>query len=472
MRKGADPPAGHGLAGRLAGGSVAALAIYGVGAGLAYLAQLAIARLIGAEEYGRYAYVFAWMTVAAYAAALGFDVSLLRFVPAYRAQGRHALALGVVRFAEQLVLSVGTAAALTTGAAVLLWPAAFPRPLAATFLAGAALVPVWALLWLRCARVRASGGVVTALAPERIGRDGLLLTALLVAGPLLHLPLSAAAVMAVTLAASLVALVLVSAAVRRGLQAPAGTHPEYAPRIWLGAAWPLVLIGTMEPLLNRSGVMLLGWLGPVRAAGVFAVAFNIAFLAVLPRAAVNVLFAPAAAHLFARGDREALQALMARTTGWTLLGAVAAALPLWLLAVPLLGWFGPGFTAGTTALRLLLAAQVFAAATGSQLSLLAMTGQERAAAATLAASALGGALLGALLIAPLGLTGAALGTAAALVLWNAGMAVAVQRRLHLRPAPALALRVGFAGLRRPPRTHPAPELLSMPASAGTRPDGA
>jgi hypothetical protein len=57
----------HGiLTRRLARGSAAALAIYVLGAGVSYCTQMSIARIIGADGYGLYAYVITWMTVLAY----------------------------------------------------------------------------------------------------------------------------------------------------------------------------------------------------------------------------------------------------------------------------------------------------------------------------------------------------------------------------------------------------------------------
>src|SRR5690349_4524330 len=76
--------AGAGSGHPLARASIAAFAVFTVGALLSYLAQLVTARLIGPDSYGIYAYVLAWVTLLAYFSTLGFHVSLLRFVPAYQ----------------------------------------------------------------------------------------------------------------------------------------------------------------------------------------------------------------------------------------------------------------------------------------------------------------------------------------------------------------------------------------------------
>src|ERR1700720_3287154 len=108
-----------GFSARLARGSAAAFVIYVAGAAMTYCAQLVVARTIGADGYGVYAYVFAWVTVLAYISALGCDVSLLRFVPVYRAAEAWGLLRGVIRYAGRRATWVGLSIALAGVAVVL-----------------------------------------------------------------------------------------------------------------------------------------------------------------------------------------------------------------------------------------------------------------------------------------------------------------------------------------------------------------
>lgn len=418
---------------RVARGTAAAFLVYGGSAGVSYFAQLAVARIVGPAGYGVYAYVLAWVTVLAYFCALGFDISLLRFVSAYRAQQAWGLMLGVTRFADRAVAATGFGVAFAGIAAVLTLDVV-PSEFARTFISGLALVPVLALLWVRCSTSRALGGVVVALAPDRLVRDGLLFVLVLGLGPGLGWQVDAARAMDATLLAGAVGLGLASLARQR--LAPrcfAEVEPRRDARVWMRAAGPLVVLGAVEAMMNRTGVMLLGWSGAVTDAGIYAVVFNVAFLATLPRTAANTLYAPAISELFVTNDRTALQALMTRTAVWTFLGAAAIALPLMLLAGPILSWFGHGFAAGVAAVRILLLGQVLASTAGSQLFIMTMTGHERAAAAILTVTAAGNALLGFGLIRVLGLEGAAIAASVSLVAWNVAMAVFIRRRFGLQP---------------------------------------
>ncbi|MGC1576869.1 MAG: polysaccharide biosynthesis C-terminal domain-containing protein [Beijerinckiaceae bacterium] len=427
---------------RVKRGGVAAFGIFVIGAGLTYCSQLLIARLVGADTFGIYTYVFAWMVVLAYFSALGFDVALLRFVPAYRAERAYALLKGVIQYAERRAMAV-SAGVIALGILVVLLATGTSSALRNTFLVGFFLVPVWALLWIRSSAVRAFGGVVSALAPDRMVRDGMLLAIVAVASFAFGANLDAPWVMAATLAGSIVGLVLSSLAKHRLRPRILDTlTATYSAAIWRRTALPLVIIAGAESLLNRTGVLLLGWTGHTTDAGIYGLAFNIAFLAALPRTAVNTLFAPTISHLFARKDQAMLQVLVSTSALWTLCGAAAIALVLSVLADPLLSWFGHGYEAGVPALRILLIGQVFAASLGSQLHVMNMTGHERSAAVLLVISTVVNALVSMIMIHQFGLTGAAIATTLALILWNAGMAIFIWRYLELLP--------GVLGLPRKP----------------------
>jgi len=284
--------------------------------------------------------------------------------------------------------------------------------------------------------------VVWAVAPDRLVRDGMLIGLVALAAIWLKWRIDAPQLMMATLVSSSVGLVLASLAMRRMRpRAARDVMPTYATTVWRRVALPLVLIGATEALMNRTGVLFLGWLGDTKGAGVYSLVFNIAFVVALPRTAVNTLFAPMISSLFTRNDRAMLQVLVARAATWTLGAGIPIALVLAVLAEPLLTWFGPGFEVGVPALRILVLGQVIVSSAGSQLYVMIMTGHERSAAKILLACA-GVNVVGCIvLISPFGLTGAAISTTATLVAWNVAMAVFIWRRLHFLPGLAAMFRL-------------------------------
>jgi O-antigen/teichoic acid export membrane protein len=430
-----------GKAARFASGSAAAFLVYVLGHGLALLTQLAIARQLGAGSYGMYAYVVAWMAVLAYTAMLGFNVSLVRFIPTYAARKAWPLLAGVIRYAERrvswasvLLVSAGALLVLSTGSALAI-------ELRNAFLIGFFIVPLLSLMSVRCAIVRAYGGVVSALLPMRVIREGFLF-----AFACIWLLRGDAVGPAVVVAATVVGLTLAFLFATRTMyrhqpQALNGAKPQYDARAWRQATFPMFIVTAVEALFDKTGVLMLGFAGASQEAGIFALVFNMAMLVVLPRTAVDTIFAPTIARLYAEERYTEVQSMIVRASLLSLAGAACVVVVLAVIADPVLGWFGSDFAAGRTPLTILLMGQLFAAAGGSQLSVLAMTGNEADAARNLVLSALVNALLCAALVSLFGMTGAAIATAAALVVWNLLMAFDIRRKLRLWP--------GVVGLFRP-----------------------
>jgi O-antigen/teichoic acid export membrane protein len=415
--------------------SAGAFAVLVTGAGISYLTQVATARLLGAESFGVYAYVLAWVTVLAYLSTLGFHVSLLRLVSTYRAQVDWPRARGVIRFARLGAATTGTLLALGGAAAILVVGGLEPE-LSTSFLIGLAAAPLLALQFVGAATVRVFGSVISALTPERLVRDGLalaLLAALIFSGACRT---GAPAAMLALFGSAAGTLWLVTRLARRArppeLQR---ARPRFAMRNWVRPTLPLSVIMAADVTMSRCGVIVLGLVGDTAVAGVFAAAFALATLVALPRMAVAAAFAPTVADLHARGDRAGLQALAVRAARLSLSGAACVAAPLMLAAPELLTLFGKDFAAGAPAVAILIFGQLVAAAAGPQQHMITMTGREAAGAAMQAGGALFSVALCFALARPLGVVGAAAASSAGVIAWNVAMAVFVLRCLGLRPGP-------------------------------------
>lgn len=421
---------------RLLTTSSCAFAVLVIGAAVGCAVQLGTVRLIGAESFGVYAYVIAWVTVLAYISTLGFHTSLLRLLPGYRVDGDWARAHGATRFAFGGAALVGTVvAALAIGATVLLYGTEGELPRA--LLIGAAVVPLMTLRLVGAAAVRAFGGVIVSMLPERILRDTfafLVLAAIVLSGVA---PSDAISAMGAALAAALITLLFVRRflVTRRPAELMSAT-PVYARRDWLRPALPLTLILLADTLMSRVGILILGLRGDTLEAGIYAVAFSLALLVAMPRMALAALFAPTVSALYARRDMDGLQLLVARSAALSLGSTLIIALCLIGGAPLLLPWFGPDFMAAAPVLAVLVVGQLTSAAAGPQQHLLTMTGHERQGATLMVAAATGAVLGGALLCIPFGMMGVAVAATLSMLGWNIAMAVFLNRRLNIRPGVA------------------------------------
>jgi O-antigen/teichoic acid export membrane protein len=197
--------------------------------------------------------------------------------------------------------------------------------------------------------------------------------------------------------------------------------------------------------------------------GTYAAVGRLAQVILLFLTSVNLLFAPFAAELYARRERARLDGLFKSATRWALAATLPAAIILAVAPEQALRAFGPDFTGGESALRIMLAGQLVNVATGSVGFVLIMVGRT---GLDLLDNAIGVVLLAALAV-PLadshGMEGAALAAAVTFAVVNVLRLVQVRSVVGIQPYTA-----DYARLLIPAAACAAASLLAHAATSGDR----
>jgi O-antigen/teichoic acid export membrane protein len=426
---------GRGLVGNLASGRVDAAGTYvlQVGSlGLGFLSQLAVARLAGISGYGTYSYALAWSAMVVQPSLLGLDRVLIRELATYRQARAFGLMRGLLRRSDQVAVVVAVAFAALVAAVAL--PVS-DSAMRASVALGLLTIPLAALGRVRQAALQGLKHASVAQLTQSVGRTVYFLVfigaALAVAGSTHLHPETAVVMQALAFAA---AVVTGSIAIRRVLpREVVRSAPEFEGRKWAKSLPPLAFLTALAILNGQIGVIMLGAMGSAADTGRFNAALRSAALVSLALGAVGQVMAPRVSALYATGDRRAIERLLARGTRAASVLALPPALFLTLVGAWFLGLFGHGFREGSTALAILVAGQVFNAATGAVGMALVMTRHEKSVIMATVSGTCLNLVLCVLLIPGLGPTGAATATAASMVLINVLLMVAVVKKLQIRP---------------------------------------
>jgi O-antigen/teichoic acid export membrane protein len=173
----------------------------------------------------------------------------------------------------------------------------------------------------------------------------------------------------------------------------------------------------------------------------YAAAARISQILLLFLTSLNLVFAPFAADLHARGQRERLDELFKRSTRWALAATLPLLIVLFVSADDVLQAFSSRFELGEGALRILLAGQAANVATGSVGFILIMTGFT---GLDLLDNLFGTALLVGLaagLTAAFGIEGTATAAAASIAALNLLRLAQVRRRVGIQPYERAYLRL-------------------------------
>jgi len=387
------------------------------GAGILFGLHVLLARLLGVTQYGIYIYALTWANILVIASLLGSNTALVRFVAAYKAQGKWGLLRGIVRRSTQCVFVFSLLIGGIGGVTVWFLRDRIGRDEAATFGVALILLPVLALVRLREASLRALKRVVRSQLPTTIIRPLLLGAMLSGLYFCLRQPLLAIHAMAIDCVAVFAAFVIGALWLVRELpEQVRGAEPIYADREWLKVSLPLLLIDGMFVVLNQTDIIMLGVIRGSQEAGIYSAASHISSLATFALIAVNMILAPMISELHHTGKKQDLQRII------TVSGRFVLCL------------FGSAFPVAFVPLLILLSGQIVNALAGSVGLIMIMTGNQNQAGAIVAVSAAVNIMLNALLIPLLGLTGAAISTAFTMVLWNIAMFIFVRSRLGISPS--------------------------------------
>jgi O-antigen/teichoic acid export membrane protein len=418
------------LKGRIARGSVGTLALKVGNAGLGFVTSVVLARVLGADGFGVYAFVLSWVGILSIIAALGLQQLLAREVAVYVAQRQWALLRGLMRWSTIAVIGSSIAVSCLAVAVSLKYHTTIDESYFPAILAVPFLLPLMTLNQMRQHTLRGLHVITFGQLPDLLLRPLLLL--LFICGAWAYLKQQFTAVTALSLAAAAAAVTLgVGTSLLRKVAPPeikTGLR-LYAAKKWLKSAVPLLIVSGMYTVVAYTDVVMVGSLLGAQAVGIYRAASRLAELVGFASMAITAPLGPMVAVLYQSLEIDKLQRLTTKATR----ALVAFALPMAAILVIsgpwLLHLFGPVFTVGKYALWILTIGRIIAAITGPVGMFLIMTGYERDAAVGIGASAIANVVLNAILIPKVGLEGAAVATATTQGAWAIYLSVRFYRRV-------------------------------------------
>ncbi len=417
-------------------GAVISIALDVGGLGLAYVLQIALARSLGVDAYGQYAYAIAIVFTLAVPLQLGLNIGLLRFLPEYRSSNDDARARGLITYC--FMLPVSLTAALILLVAMVRWQ------LEGSIGFDIFTVTVLALPGVVAASLcvhtgRALGRFVGVKAIQEIGRPALLIGSVLVVG-FAGVSLDAAMAIGLFGVCSVLVTLAQSWAMKRALKdCVHGSKAVYESERWLRTSLPFTLTAGSAILLQHTDILMVGLLGPSSDVGIYAAASRLSNLVLLPLVGINMLAAPAYARLFSLNDPTAMQTLARRLAHAMFWPALSIAFGLIIFGSTLLSGFGEAFESGYLVMSVLTGAALLNVGCGSVGYLANMIGEQMRVAGVRVVAILINACLNAVAIPVLGLMGAALSTAIAVFVTNVWLHEVVSRRQGTRTSIISAL---------------------------------
>jgi len=388
-------------------------------AGFAFLNAIILARVLGPKGYGAFANAMAWVSLLTIPATFGFGILLVRDTAIYRSQGQWSLLKGLLRFSNNFVLILSVFLSLSAAVvANYLFAAPDQAMMRHTIWIALGMLPVLALYNLREATTRGLEYVIRARLPGMLVRPGLLLAGVICLYYFWPNHLEPSTAMAVNVAAGVTALGLGIFFLRKLLPPEVKTAtPEYTPRPWLKAAFPMLVYGGAQIVLGQTDIVMLGAMRGAHDVGLYAVANRLAFLLIYVMMASNMILMPVMARLYANREIKRLQKILTQVVRLSFFLVLPFGIGLIFFGQKILNIFGPEFINAQPALIVLAIGRIIDlfVGVGTGILLLTVAGQEKAVAIIFLFVTLINLLLNLMLIPSYGTTGAAMASMTSLL---------------------------------------------------------
>lgn len=433
---------------RLGRGSTFNLAGSAVDAVLSLVLPVLVARGLSQTDAGIFFQVIALFTIVVSVGTVGADIGVVRAIPRALALHRPRDLAHLMKISFLPTFVVGVALALLL--ALLIHPIAelvtndneaAANTFVDVFWVLIVTLPMMVAYRLGLAVTRGFGSVKPLVVYDKIGRSAAEATGvavvLLVSESLVLVIVAWIAPYAV--AGVFVALWIlrrVRANVRRLEQLPDGAQTETSPGL-TGEFWrfsaPSAVSRIFSLALQRFDIVLVGALRGPSTAAVYAAATRFPVLGLMFVQAIQQVMAPRISEFLVKHDRSRALRMYRTTTVWLVL----VSWPTYLMAISFAGLllevFGSGYTEGASAVQVLCLAMLVATACGPVDMVLLMSGRSGWSMLNTGVSLIVMVGLDLLLVPALGVTGAALGWAAAILVNNLVPLAQVHHFLDMHP---------------------------------------
>jgi O-antigen/teichoic acid export membrane protein len=422
-----------------------ALNLFGVAVSgsMQLLLTVVVARGVGASGTGAFFEAVALFTILSNIGELGADTGLVKILPQYRALNRNQDLRRVVQVAlwPVVIFGIGLGAAawlLAPELTSVLSHSQHGAEVESYLRTFAAFIPLGAITTVVLAGTRGMGTMAPFVAVQNI-----FLPAIrpILIGAALYLGLGSVAVAlgwaapvgAAFLLGILFLLRLVSRARSAGPAASPANRREISSEFW-SFARPRALAAVFGITITWLDVLLVGaFLHSTRQAGIYAAASRLSVLGVTILSAVGMAIAPQISELATLGKMREAQSLFQVGTWWLIAITWPAYISLAIFAPFLLQVYGHRFAAGSVTLVILCLAQLFNLGTGNVTVVLLMVGKSSWNMINAGASLAINIGLNVFLIPRIGIAGAAIAWAAAIVCNNLAAVLEVNYLLKIRP---------------------------------------
>lgn len=420
-----EPPASQDVARKHIRGSSLLVAGRFISGGLNFASQVLLARYLSTTDYGYWAYALSVVTLCQTLSSHGLDKALARFIPHYHENGQYPKLFGTIFFVFGSIITVGFL--------IITILYAFPEQILGFLTKGKDEPLVLLSIMVFLVPLQALDDLFTGLFASFASPRAIFFRKHLL-GPVLKLvaivvlvwmgsgvtTLAYGYLTATILGIAIYSWILMGLLRRRGLFEPFALSGIKIPALEILAfTLPLLTTDCVKVLINSANAIILGYFRDMREVAVFRVVEPAVAWNMIVMRSFSLLYLPALARIYARNDRQGVSDLYWKTAVWM----AVLTFPIFALTFSMshsltIFVYGPRYQESGTILALLALGKYFNVALGFNALTLQVVGRMRSVILINLFAAMIDIGLSLYLIPRYGALGAAVSSAATLIIYN------------------------------------------------------
>jgi O-antigen/teichoic acid export membrane protein len=398
---------------------------------LALLSQVLLARWMGSFEFGIFIYVWTWVLMIGALSDMGLSSAARRFIPEYTELKALDKLRGFLSGSRWLAFAIATAIGAAGAIGVTVLEPWLDNFVVIPLYLACVMIPIYGLVQVQAGIAQSYDWPNLAFFPFYIIRTTAIIVLMGIAW-LIGAPTDAMTALYISIITIYGVTIGQLYVLDRRLKKKVPAGPKtYEPKIWLATSLPIFVVEGFYLLLTYVDILALEhFRSPDEVAVYYAAARLLAIVAF-----VYFAIAGATTHKFSQyhvsGDKERLASFFRETIRWTFWPSLAVCAAILVCGKPLLRLFGPGFDAAYDVMFILAIGMMARATVGPAERLLNMLGERKQCAAIYALAFAVNLALCFVLIPRLGVEGAAVSTATAIIVESICLYYVARRRLGM-----------------------------------------
>lgn len=393
------------------------LIIQGIYTVITPLSMILLARFLGPDEFGDFAFSVSFVIIASIFSSLGLPTVVTRFGAIYFINNRWDKLKGILVFSNKRVFI--SSIIITVILLILLLIDFIKVDSKEYIIIASPIILFLALSTIRTGLLTAIEKVNLSQLPEMIIRPVLFFLVILCFYYLGILD-GHTAISSYMIINGIVFLTGAYLVKKFTHKATANVRAEFSEsKTWVKSATPLFLLGSVQVLGAQADIFLLGFLADSKEVGIFKSMYQISLLVIFSLIAVNAIVSPYIVRNFEEKNVKKLKTLIISLCGINFAFALIIAIPFLFFGqffIKVL--FGEEFVVGLTCLKILILGRIINSIFGISNQFLKMMGEERKATKGILLGTITGILLNFILIPKYGIVGSAIASSLGLITWN------------------------------------------------------